>query len=59
MAVGKVSLLLCPMFTSSLGATGCWLPSVPPSNWMARLDSTSLTFMLDWVPDPVCQTYSG
>ena len=23
---------------------------------VARFDSTSLTFMLDWVPEPVCQT---
>ena len=36
-----------------------WLPSSPPTSWMARLEMTSLTFMLDWVPDPVCQTYSG
>ena len=26
---------------------------------MARLAITSLTFMLVWVPDPVCQTTSG
>ena len=26
---------------------------------MARLAMTSLTFMLDWVPQPVCQTSSG
>ena len=59
MAVGKVSLDDCPMLTSSLGPTGCCVPSVPPSSWMARLESTSLTFMFDWVPDPVCQTNSG
>ena len=34
-------------------------PSLPPTSWMHRLEMTSLTFMLDWVPDPVCQTYSG
>ena len=47
------------MFTSSFGWTGALLPSCPPASWMARLLITSLTFMLDWVPDPVCQTYSG
>ena len=32
---------------------------MPPSSWIARLLMTSLTFMFDWVPDPVCQTRSG
>jgi hypothetical protein len=26
---------------------------------MRRLEITSLTFMFDWVPDPVWNTYSG
>src|SRR5260370_26390109 len=26
---------------------------------MHRLEMTSFTFMLDWVPEPVCHTYSG
>ena len=26
---------------------------------MARLEITSLAFMFDWVPEPVCQTTSG
>lgn len=26
---------------------------------MARLEMTSLEFMLDWVPEPVCQTTRG
>ena len=26
---------------------------------MARLEITSLAFMLDWVPEPVCQTARG
>ncbi len=26
---------------------------------MHRFEMTSFTFMLDWVPEPVCQTYSG
>ncbi len=58
-AVGKVSFDDWPMFTSSFGPIGCCEPSVPPSSWMARLAITSLTFMFDWVPDPVCQTNSG
>jgi hypothetical protein len=29
---------------------------VPPAISMARLEMTSLTFMLVWVPEPVCQT---
>jgi len=32
---------------------------VPPTSWMHRLEITSLTFMLDWVPEPVWNTYSG
>ena len=34
-------------------------PRSPPINSEARLASTSLTFMLVWVPLPVCQTESG
>ena len=26
---------------------------------MARFEMTSLAFMLDWVPEPVCQTTRG
>jgi hypothetical protein len=26
---------------------------------MHRLEMTSFTFMLDWVPEPVCHTYNG
>ena len=32
---------------------------MPPASWMHRLEITSLTFMLDWVPEPVWNTYSG
>ena len=32
---------------------------MPPTSWMHRLEITSLTFMLDWVPEPVWNTYSG
>jgi hypothetical protein len=38
---------------SSLAPTGRCEPSSPPNSWTARFDSTSLTFMLDWVPEPV------
>jgi hypothetical protein len=58
-AVGKLSLLDCPMLTSSFGATGRWDPSSPPSSCEARFPMTSLRFMLLWVPDPVCHTKSG
>ena len=34
-------------------------PMTPPSISMARLLITSLAFMFDWVPEPVCQTTSG
>ncbi len=47
------------MLTWSLGCTGFFEPMVPPAISMARLEITSLTFMLDWVPEPVCQTTSG
>ncbi len=54
MAVGKVSLLLWDMFTSSLGCS-----SLSPAMALPRLAMTSLAFMLDWVPLPVCHTTSG
>ena len=59
MAVGKVSLDDWPRLTWSLGWTGVLVPSSPPASSMARLEMTSLTFMLDWVPDPVWNTTSG
>ncbi len=58
-AVGKVSLEDWPMLTWSLGWIGVLDPRVPPTSWTARLLMTSLTFMLLWVPEPVCHTYSG
>ena len=58
-AVGKVSFELCPMLTWSLGCTGCFEPISPPSISIARFEITSLAFMFDWVPEPVCQTTSG
>ena len=59
MAVGKVSLVDWALLTWSFGWTGFLLPSAPPSISFARFAITSLTFMLDCVPEPVCQTTSG
>jgi hypothetical protein len=47
------------ILTWSLGWTGFLLPISPPSISMARFEITSLAFMFDWVPEPVCQTTSG
>ena len=57
--LGNVSFDDCDMFTSSFGWTGSLLPFTPPISSMARLAITSLTFMLVWVPLPVCQTLRG
>ena len=59
MAVGKVSFDDCDMLTWSLGWTGVFDPSTPPASSMARLEMTSLAFMLVWVPLPVCQIRRG
>ncbi len=59
MAVGKVSLDDCDMLTWSLGWTGVFDPWTPPASSMARLEMTSLAFMLVWVPLPVCHTRRG
>src|SRR5229473_716815 len=59
MAAGNVSLEDCDIFTSSLGWIGFLLPMTPPAISMARLEMTSLTFMLVCVPLPVCQTRRG
>jgi hypothetical protein len=58
-AVGKLSFEDCDMFTWSFGCTGAFEPSSPPTSWMQRFEITSLTFMFDCVPEPVCHTYSG
>ena len=47
------------ILTWSLGWTGFFEPITPPSISIARLEITSLAFMLDCVPEPVCQTTSG
>ena len=59
MAVGNTSLDDWLLFTSSLGCTRRPSPREPPSSSLARLASTSLTFMLVCVPEPVCHTTSG
>ena len=58
-AVGKVSFDDCDMFTWSFGWIGALLPSSAPTSCAQRLAMTSLTFMFDCVPEPVCHTYSG
>ena len=34
-------------------------PGGVPASWQHRLEITSFTFMLNWVPLPVIQTWSG
>ena len=58
-AVGNASFEDCEQFTSSLGCTGSFEPSTPPASSIARFAMTSFTFMLVWVPLPVCQMRSG
>ena len=53
-AVGKVSLDDWDMLMSSFGCRS-FLPAIS----LPRLAMTSLLFMLDCVPEPVCQTTSG
>ena len=47
------------MFTSSLGWIGFFDPISPPAISIARFEITSFTFMLVWVPLPVCQMRRG
>ena len=58
-APGNVSLEDCDMLTWSLGWMGFLEPISPPVISIPRLEMTSFTFMLVWVPEPVCQTTSG
>ena len=58
-AEGKESFDDCDMLTWSLGCTGVLLPSAVPASWQQRLETTSLTFMLNCVPLPVIHTCSG
>ncbi len=58
-AVGKVSLEDWLTLTWSFGWTGVLEPISPPRISIARLAITSLAFMFDCVPEPVCQTASG
>ena len=47
------------MLQWSFGCTGSFDPMTPPKISMARFAITSLAFILDCVPEPVCQTTSG
>src|SRR6516225_10382439 len=58
-AEGNVSFDDCDMFTWSFGCTGVLLPSGVPASWQHRLDTTSLTFMLNCVPLPVIHTHAA
>ena len=53
-AVGKVSFEDCDILTSSFGCRSFF-----PASSLPRLAMTSLTFMFDCVPEPVCHTTSG
>ena len=59
MAVGKVSFEDCPILTWSLGWTGSFPPRLPDNCSLARPAMTSLLFIFDCVPEPVCQTTRG
>ena len=59
MTVGNTSFDDCERLTSSFGWTGFLEPIAPPGSSIARLEMTSLAFMFDCVPLPVCQTTSG
>src|SRR5262249_62261770 len=58
-ADGKESFDDCAIFTWSLGCTGVLLPSGVPASWQQRLEITSFTFMLNWVPLPVIHPWNG
>ena len=46
------------VLTKPLG-TGIISTAIKQDNSMARLAITSLKFIFDWVPEPVCQTTNG
>ncbi len=56
--MGITSLLDCPALTWSFGCT-FFEPTAPPRISIARLASTSLTFMLVEVAEPVWKMSSG
>ncbi len=58
-AVGKVSFEDWPRLQWSFGWIGLLPPRWPPIDSLARLAITSLAFMFDCVPEPVCQTTRG
>src|SRR5215468_5070864 len=47
------------ILTWSFGCTGVLLPTGVPASWQQRLEITSFTFMLNWVPLPVIHTCNG
>ena len=55
----KIAHSAWDLLTSSLGWTGDLVPTSPPRRRFARLEITSLVFMFDWVPEPVCQITKG
>ncbi len=58
--VGKVSFEDCDLFTSSLALMNCSpSPMLNPFSTCARFATTSFTFMLLCVPEPVCQITNG
>src|SRR5215471_13033592 len=59
MADGNESFDDWAIFTWSLGCTGVLLPTGVPASWQQRLEITSFTFMLNWVPLPVIHTCNG
>ena len=56
-ACPAAALLFCP--APVLPACPSAAPAAAAAISLARLAMTSLAFMLDWVPDPVCQTTRG
>ena len=58
--VGKVSLEDCDLFTSSFAfTTGSPSPILNPARTCALLATTSFTFILLCVPEPVCHITNG
>ena len=58
-AAGKTSFVDWEQLTWSLVCIGLWLPYGLFKRFEAILQITSLTFILVWVPLPVCQTFTG
>ena len=56
---GQNGLIAFDSWTGTSQDIGVFDPSGAPSISLARFAITSLTFMLVWVPEPVCQTTRG